>query len=150
MTSERKKNKSDKNEHEATESETDSEATANEELSEYVQELNRFMQLVSQNEWPEQLDLKQDTELCVRMFRDWRRESRRSREMRQRQEEDGFIHMGRHNEESIRRFLRGKFRHFMEYEDEPMHIDPEDHQPDEEHVEEDAKDRQQRFQDEWE
>ena len=35
-------------------------------------------------------------------------------------------------------------------EDATLNIDPEDHQPDEEHVDEVAKDRQRRFQDEWE
>jgi hypothetical protein len=150
MAGERKKNKEEKDEHETSDGQDTGKERADDEMSEYVQDLNRFMLLISELEWPEQLDLKNDTELSVRMFRDWRRESRRSREMRHRNDKDGFVHVGRVNEEAVRRFLRGKFHHFMDIDDEPMHIDPEDHQPDEEHTEEEAKDRKQRFQNEWE
>ena len=40
---------------------------------------------------------------------------------------------------------------FFGDEDHPaLNIDPEEHQPDEEHTDEAAKERQQRFRDEWE
>ena len=46
--------------------------------------------------------------------------------------------------------IHHRFRHMVDEDEEEVHIDPKEHQPDEEHTNEEAKNRKKRFQDEWE
>lgn len=135
----------------ADESETTTSANQ-ENMVAYVEALHAFSHLVATMEWPEQMDLAVDTELCVRMFRDfWRQQRRHAHESaRQHRGEPGSF--GTMSEEAVREFFKRRFRGRWSFsdDDEPVRIDPEEHQPDEEHVEEEAKKRQRRFRDEWE
>ena len=56
------------------------------------------------------------------------------------------------NEEDVRQFFRRRFSREFSGEDgeEALNINPEQHQPDEKHIDSEAKERQQRFRDEWE
>ena len=124
----------------------------NEDMVAYVEALHAFSHVVATMEWPEQMDLAMDTELCVRMFRDyWRQQRRNAHESaRQHRGEPGAF--GTMSEEAVREFFKRRFRGRWSFseDDEHVRIDPEEHQPDEEHVDEEAKKRQQRFRDEWE
>ena len=127
-----------------------------EELAGYVQALNSFIHLVAQYQWPNHLQLNEDTDLCVRIFRDLWRTLNRNREMaamkRRNDSSDSDeerMAFGKMNEDTIRRFLRHRFQMNHE-EDEPRFIDPKDHQPEDEHVDEKAKRRLKKFEDEWE
>ena len=118
----------------------------------YVEALHAFSHLVATMEWPEQMDLAMDTELCVRMFRDYWRQERRHAHGSDRKHLGEAGAFGAMSEEAVREFFKRRFRGRWSFseDDEPLSIDPEEHQPDEEHVDDAAKKRQQRFQDEWE
>jgi hypothetical protein len=126
------------------------EAVEHTEMEAYVEALHRFSHLVDELDWPDHMDLANDKELCVRMFRDFRRE-------RSKRKSDGSKYIrthrfsaGKFSEEAFRKFIHHRFRHMEEEDEEEVHIDPKEHQPDEEHTNEEAKNRKKRFQDEWE
>jgi hypothetical protein len=123
-----------------------------EDMAAYVEALHAFSHLVATMEWPEQMDLAMDTELCVRMFRDYWRQQRRQAHENARKHRGDHGAFGTMSEEAVREFFKRRFRGRWSFneDDEPVRIDPEEHQPDEEHVDEEAKKRQQRFRDEWE
>ncbi|MEK9651395.1 MAG: hypothetical protein VW102_04275 [Poseidonia sp.] len=123
-----------------------------EDMVAYVEALHAFSHLVATMEWPEQMDLAMDTELSVRMFRDYWRQQRRQAHENARKHRGDHGAFGTMSEEAVRDFFKRRFRGRWSFDehDEPLHIDPEEHQPDEEHVDEEAKKRQQRFRDEWE
>ena len=112
--------------------------------------LNRFVLDVAEMEWPEEFPLSSDRKFCFSVFqRYWRLQMRHQRES---ERGNGEFHMRFEggNKEEIRRFMQHRFGR-MFGEDEPsLNIDPEQHDPAEEHVDERAKERQKRFQNEWE
>lgn len=122
------------------------------EVQDYVLALNKFTQLVSEMEWPDHLAIDNDTDLCIRMFRTyWQQRMRQQREQG-RAGHRHHVRFGPFDEEKFKHFIRGKFKHhfFEDEDDEPVYINPEEHAPDEEHLDDEAKERQQRFRDEWE
>ena len=121
-------------------------------MEEFVLALNRFVNLVESMDWPEYFQLAEDQKQCFHVFRTFWRQ--RTRQRRENSEREGHVHMRFQgmNKGDIRRFFRNRFsREFLDEEDQSaLNIDPEEHQPDEKHTDEDAKKRQQRFRDEWE
>ncbi len=117
---------------------------------EFLLALNRFVLDVAEMEWPEEFPLSSDRKFCFSVFqRYWRLQMRHQRES---ERGNGEFHMRFEggNKEEIRRFMQHRFGR-MFGEDEPsLNIDPEQHDPAEEHVDERAKERQNRFQNEWE
>ena len=117
---------------------------------EFLLALNRFVLDVAEMEWPEEFPLSSDRKFCFSVFqRYWRLQMRHQRET---ERGNGEFHMRFEggNKEEIRRFMQHRFGR-MFGEDEPsLNIDPEQHDPAEEHVDERAKERQKRFQNEWE
>ncbi len=117
---------------------------------EFLLALNRFVLDVAEMEWPEEFPLSSDRKFCFSVFqRYWRLQMRHQRES---ERGNGEFHMRFEggNKEEIRRFMQHRFGR-MFGEDEPsLNIDPEQHDPAEEHVDERAKERQKRFQNEWE
>ena len=127
------------------------EEETNEDMQAYLLALNQFSHLVQEFDWPEHMDMSSDSELCIRTFRDFWRQQRRDHHLRKQggrgKRGERFGHL---SEEMVHRFMKERFfRHFRQ-DEETRHIDPLDHEPDEEHTDEEAKERQQRFQDEWE
>tara|TARA_B100000035_G_scaffold111257_2_gene94422 strand:+ start:5832 stop:6272 length:441 start_codon:yes stop_codon:yes gene_type:complete len=121
-------------------------------MEEFVLALNRFVNLVESMDWPEYFQLADDQKQSFHVFRTFWRQ--RTRQRRENSEREGHVHMRFQgmNKADIRRFFRNRFsREFFDEEDQhALNINPEEHQPDEEHTDEDAKERQQRFRDEWE
>ncbi len=117
---------------------------------EFLLALNRFVLDVAEMEWPEEFPLSSDRKFCFSVFqRYWRLQMRHQRES---ERGNGEFHMRFEggNKEEIRRFMQHRFGR-MFGEDEPsLNIDPEQHDPAEEHVDERAKERRERFQNEWE
>ena len=117
---------------------------------EFLLALNRFVLDVAKMDWPEEFPLSSDRKFCFSVFqRYWRLQMRHQRES---ERGNGEFHMRFEggNKEEIRRFMQHRFGR-MFGEDEPsLNIDPEQHDPAEEHVDERAKERQKRFQNEWE
>jgi|TARA_B100001741_G_scaffold300891_1_gene288594 hypothetical protein len=117
---------------------------------EFLLALNRFVLDVAEMEWPEEFPLSSDRKFCFSVFqRYWRLQMRHQRES---ERGNGEFHMRFEggNKEEIRRFMQHRFGR-MFGEDEPsLNIDPEQHDPAEEHVDERAKERRKRFQNEWE
>tara|TARA_B100000003_G_scaffold128067_1_gene114834 strand:+ start:3125 stop:3568 length:444 start_codon:yes stop_codon:yes gene_type:complete len=123
-----------------------------EDMEEFVLALNRFVSLVEGMDWPENFQLAKDQKHCFHVFRTfWRQRMRQRRENSERGRHDD-VRFQAMSKEDVRRFFRNRFsREFFGDEDHaPLNIDPEEHQPDEEHTDEAAKERQQRFRDEWE
>lgn len=124
-----------------------------EKVEAYANAVHRFSTIVAELDWPDHMNLNEDTELCVRMFRDfWRQHQRFQLERERRRSKgprEGFASV---TEEKVRDFIQHRFnkRYGFGEVDEPLNVDPENHQPDEEHLDENAKERQRRFQDEWE
>ena len=121
-------------------------------MEEFVLALNRFVNLVESMDWPEHFQLADDQKQCFHVFRTFWRQ--RTRQRRENSEREGHVHMRFQgmNKADIRRFFRNRFSpgFFDEEDQSALNINPEEHQPDEEHTDEDAKERQQRFRDEWE
>jgi hypothetical protein len=140
-----------KDEHPSHEEERNDEESIDD-MEEFVLALNRFVHLVEGMDWPEHFQLANDQKQCFHVFRTFWRQ--RSRQRRENSEREGHVHMRFQgmSKGDIRRFFRNRFnREFFDDEDQSaLNIDPEEHQPDEEHTDEDAKQRQQRFRDEWE
>ena len=117
---------------------------------EFLLALNRFVLDVAEMEWPEEFPLSSDRKFCFSVFqRYWRLQMRHQRES---ERGNGEFHMRFEGgkKEEIRRFMQHRFGR-MFGEDEPsLNIDPEQHDPAEKHVDERAKERQKRFQNEWE
>ena len=121
-------------------------------MEEYVKALNRFVHLVEGMDWPDSFQLAGDEKHCFQVFRTfWRQRARQHRENNERKRHYRMNLQGM-NEDDVRRFFRQRFsREFFNQEDRAtLNIDPEDHQPDEKHTDQDAKERQQRFREEWE
>ncbi|MEC8398704.1 MAG: hypothetical protein VXZ34_03875, partial [Candidatus Thermoplasmatota archaeon] len=104
---------------------------------------------VSSMDWPEEFQLDNDQKFCFSVFRTYWRQRHRGRGRRE-QERRFHMRFEGADADDIRRFMQERFGRMFGLEDATLNIDPEDHQPDEEHVDEVAKDRQRRFQDEWE
>jgi hypothetical protein len=137
-----------------TENKTDS-ATRDvlDEIDAYAKALHRFSTLIGELDWPDNMKMDEDTELCVRMFRDFWRQHQRLVLDRERQKSnetgESFVSV---TEKNVRDFFQRRFhkRWSFDLDDEPMNIDPKHHNPDEEHEDEASKERQRRFRDEWE
>lgn len=147
MTEDNVKDKTDSSDEEAHEEEE-----LMENMEEFVVALNRFVDLVDGMRWPEHFPLKGDQKHCFHVFRAfWRQRARQRRENDGRR---GHVHMRFEgmSKEDIQRFFRNRFSRgvFDDDEQPTLDIDPNQHQPDEEHTDEAAKERQQRFRDEWE
>ena len=128
------------------------EETLKEDMEEFVLALNRFVHLVECMDWPDNFQLAKDQQHCFHVFRTfWRQRMRQRRENSERGRHDD-VRFQAMSKEDVRRFFRNRFsREFFGDEDHPaLNIDPEEHQPDEEHTDDAAKERQQRFRDEWE
>lgn len=125
------------------------EGRSTEEMEAYVEALNRFVHQVADMDWPEQFQLDNDEKLCFSVFRTFWRQRHRQRGQ---ERENRRFHMRFEgpDAEEARRFMQEKFGRMFGDDAMPLNIDPEDHQPDEDHVDEEAKQRQQRFRDEWE
>ena len=122
-----------------------------EDMEEFVLALNRFVHLVEGMDWPDNFQLAKDQQHCFHVFRTfWRQRMRQRRENTERGRHDDVRFQGM-SREDVRRFFRNRFsREFGDEDQAALNIDPEEHQPDEEHTDEAAKERQQRFRDEWE
>ncbi len=128
---------------------------ANQDMQAYILALNQFTHLVQEFDWPEHMDMSLDSEMCIRMFRDFWRQQRREHHLRKqsgrgKRGERNHHAFGHLSEDMVRRFMKDRFFRHVHDDEETLHIDPSDHEPDEEHTDEEAKERQQRFQDEWE
>lgn len=122
------------------------------EVEAYAKAAHRFSATVDALDWPDHMNLKENTELSVRLFRDfWRQHQRRllERERRQTDEEGAFVSV---TEKNVRDYFKRRFHRRWGFgeDDEPLNIDPKEHTPDEDHQDEASKERQRRFQDEWE
>ena len=115
----------------------------------YVEALNRFVHQVANMDWPEQFQLDNDEKFCYSVFRTFWRERHRQREQG-RGNRRFHMRFERPDAEEARRFMQEKFGRTFGDDAMPLDINPEGHQPDEDHVDEEAKQRKQRFQDEWE
>ena len=120
-----------------------------EDMQAFVEGLNHFVHEVSSMDWPEEFQLDNDQKFCFSVFRTYWRQRHRGRGRRE-QERRFHMRFEGADADDIRRFMQERFGRMFGLEDATLNIDPEDHQPDEEHVDEVAKDRQRRFQDEWE
>ena len=120
-----------------------------EDMKAFLQSLNRFVHEVASMEWPDQFKLDNDEKFCFSVFRTFWRQRHRQSEQRGANRRFHMRFEGA-DADDVRRFMREKFGHMFEHDDAPLNIDPENHQPDEDHVDDEAKKRQQRFQDEWE
>ena len=120
-----------------------------EDMQAFVEGLNHFVHEVSSIDWPEEFQLDNDQKFCFSVFRTYWRQRHRGRGRRE-QERRFHMRFEGADADDIRRFMQERFGRMFGLEDATLNIDPEDHQPDEEHVDEVAKDRQRRFQDEWE
>lgn len=121
-------------------------------VEEYVLALNRFVHLVEQMEWPEHFRLVEDKKQCFDVFRSyWRQRHRQRREKNERRERHMHMRFQGMSKEDVHRFFRQRFnREYFGEDDQPgLNIDPNGHEPDEEHTEASAKERQRRFRDEW-
>ena len=117
---------------------------------EFLLALNRFVLDVAEMEWPEEFPLSSDRKFCFSVFqRYWRIQMRHQRES---ERGNGEFHMRFEggNKEEIRRFMQHRFGRMFGENEPSLNIDPEQHDPAEEHVDERAKERQKRFQNEWE
>ena len=117
---------------------------------EFLLALNRFVLDVAEMEWPEEFPLSSDRKFCFSVFqRYWRLQMRHQRET---ERGNGEFHMRFEggNKEEIRRFMQHRFGRLFGEDEHSLNIDPEQHDPAEEHVDERAKERQKRFQNEWE
>ena len=117
---------------------------------EFLLALNRFVLDVAEMEWPEEFPLSSDRKFCFSVFqRYWRLQMRHQRES---ERGNGEFHMRFEggNKEEIRRFMQHRFGRMFGENEPSLNIDPEQHDPAEEHVDERAKERQKRFQNEWE
>ena len=119
-----------------------------EEMEAYVEALNRFVHQVADMDWPEQFQLDNDEKLCFSVFRTFWRQRHRQREQERGNRRFHMRFEGPDAEEA-RRFMQEKFGRMFGDDAMPLDINPEGHQPDEDHVDEEAKQRKQRFQDEW-
>ena len=115
----------------------------------FVEALNQFVHEVASMDWPEEFQLDTDEKFCFSVFRTFWRQRHRQREQRGGNRRFHMRFEGPDAEEA-RRFVREKYHHMFGVDDLPLDIDPEGHEPDEDHVDEEAKNRQQRFRDEWE
>lgn len=120
-----------------------------EDMKAFLQALNRFVHEVATMDWPEQFQLDNDEKFCFSVFRTFWRQRHRQSEQRG---SNRRFHMRFEgvDADDVRRFMRDKFGHMFGHDDAPLNIDPEHHQPDEDHIDDEAKERQRRFQDEWE
>lgn len=117
---------------------------------EFLLALNRFVLDVAKMDWPEEFPLSSDRKFCFSVFqRYWRLQRRHQRES---ERGNGEFHMRFEggNKEEIRRFMQHRFGRMFDQGEPSLNIDPEQHDPGEEHVDERAKERQKRFQNEWE
>ena len=119
------------------------------EMGAYVEALNRFVHQVADMDWPEQFQLDNDEKFCFSVFRTFWRQRHRQREQGRGNRRFHMRFEGPDAEEA-RRFMQEKFGRMFGDDAMPLDINPEGHQPDEDHVDEEAKQRKQRFQDEWE
>ncbi len=115
----------------------------------FLQALNRFVHEVATMDWPDHFQLDDNDTFCFSVFRTFWRQRQRQSEHRGANRRFHMRFEGA-NADDVRRFMREKFGHMFGHDDAPLNIDPEDHQPDEDHVDDEAKERQRRFQDEWE
>ena len=115
----------------------------------YVEALNRLVHQVANMDWPEQFQLDNDEKFCFSVFRTFWRERHRQREQGRGNRRFHMRFEGPDAEEA-RRFMQEKFGRMFGHDAMPLDINPGGHQPDEDHVDEEAKQRKQRFQDEWE
>jgi hypothetical protein len=116
-------------------------------MSEYLHAFNHFIHMINEMEWPENLPLKNDEKLCMMVFRTyWRQRVRQHRESMHRQGQS-FEHM---NKEKFREFMHGRFIPSFIENDETFHINPGNNQPDDDHEDEESKQRQDRFREKWE
>lgn len=118
-------------------------------MPDFIDALNRFVTHVSTMDWPEGFNLDENETFCFTVFRSfWRQHKRQRLESRK---DEHRIHMRFQgvDEEELRRFLHQTFGQMTEESESVLNIEPEHHQPDEEHVDADSKKRQQRFQEEW-
>ena len=99
------------------------EEETNEDMQAYLLALNQFSQLVHEFDWPEHMDLAQDSELCIRMFRDFWRQQRRDNHLRNqgkrgRRGDRDHAAFGHLSEDTVRRFMKDRFfRHFHDEEE---------------------------------
>ena len=123
---------------------------------EFLSALNHFVLGVAEMDWPEGFPLDKDRKFCLSVFqRYWRHLMRQQRENEQGNHEFQMRFESGNTEEfqrkdEIRRFMRHRFGRMFGDDDPSLNIDPEQHDPGEEHVDERAKERQKRFQNEWE
>ena len=120
-----------------------------EDITAFLQALNRFVHEVASMEWPDQFKLDSDEKFCFSVFRTFWRQRHRQSEQRGANRRFHMRFEGA-DADDVRRFMREKFGHMSGHDNEPLNIDPEEHQPDDAHIDDEAKERQQRFRDEWE
>jgi len=117
---------------------------------EFLLALNRFVLDVAKMDWPEAFPLDKDRKFCFSVFqRYWRHLMRQQRE-NERGNHEFHMRFESGNKEEIRRFMQHRFGRMFDEDEPSLNIDPEQHDPGEEHVDERARERQKRFQNEWE
>ena len=100
-------------------------------------------------ERPEQFQLVNDEKLCFSVLRTFCRQRHPQQEQRGLNPRFHMRFAGA-DDEDAGKSIRVKLSLMFGPDEAPLNIDPEDHQPDEDHVDEEAKERQQRFREEWE
>ncbi len=120
-----------------------------EDMAQFLVGLNRFVLDVATMDWPDGFPLDKNEKFCYSVFlRYWRTQNRKRRANESSGHEFHMRFEG--NKEEIRRFMQHRFGEMFSEGEPSLDIDPGHHEPDEEHVGDDAKERQKRFQDEWE
>ena len=100
-------------------------------------------------EWPDHLAIDVDTDLCIRMFRTYWQQRMNANENKEYSHRH-HIRFGPPQQGEIQTLHSKSIQASLFDDDQPVNINPEEHAPDEEHLDDEAKERQQRFRDEWE
>ena len=126
-------------------------------LEAFLVALNQFSHLADQLEWPESMPLDEDMDITFRAFKMYWRQRLRQRKQAEQYEtsgpEGGSANVPT-NREDFKRFFRSRYRFHIEsedeVEDEPLFIDPGEHQPDEAPTDDAAQQRDSEFREKWE
>jgi len=135
--------------HEENDTSPADEDLSTEDMKAFLQSLNRFVHEVATMDWPDHFELDKNDKFCFSVFRSFWRQRHRQSEQRDGNRRFHMRFQGA-DADDVRRFMREKFGHMFGHDHESLNIDPEDHQPDEDHIDDEAKERQKRFRDEWE
>ncbi|MCH1540853.1 MAG: hypothetical protein L7S56_05405 [Candidatus Poseidonia sp.] len=125
-----------------------------EDVKEYTDAFHNFVKALENYDWPEGSpypENQQDVRMLFKHFWSQRRRQRRHLE-REHGGKQYHFQMSSDQKENFHKFIRSNFQHSLDPEDEleDIFIDPGEHQPDEDPASEEAKERTDRFKNDWE